>query len=47
MPKSTKEHRIIENSSIFDFELSATEMEKIAALNENKRIGPDPDTFDF
>jgi diketogulonate reductase-like aldo/keto reductase len=47
IPKSTKEHRIIENSSIFDFELSATEMEKIAALNENKRIGPDPDTFDF
>jgi len=47
IPKSTKEQRIIENSSIFDFELSATEMEQIAALNENKRIGPDPDTFDF
>lgn len=47
IPKSTKEHRIIENSSIFNFELSTTEMEKIAVLNENKRIGPDPDTFDF
>lgn len=47
IPKSTKEHRIIENSSIFDFELSSTEMEQIATLNENKRIGPDPDTFDF
>ena len=47
IPKSTKEQRIIENSSIFDFELSATEMEQIAELNENKRIGPDPDTFDF
>ena len=47
IPKSIKEHRIIENSSIFDFELSSTEMEQIAALNENKRIGPDPDTFDF
>ena len=47
IPKSTKEHRIIENSSIFDFELSTAEMDQIAALNENKRIGPDPDTFDF
>lgn len=47
IPKSTKEHRIIENSSIFDFELSIDEMEQIASLNENKRIGPDPDTFDF
>ncbi|MDX1806698.1 MAG: aldo/keto reductase [Paenisporosarcina sp.] len=47
IPKSTKEHRIIENSSIFDFELSTDEMEQIASLNENKRIGPDPDTFDF
>ncbi len=47
IPKSTKENRIIENSSIFDFELSTTEMDQITALNENKRIGPDPDTFDF
>ncbi|MFC6040132.1 aldo/keto reductase [Paenisporosarcina macmurdoensis] len=47
IPKSTKEHRIIENSSIFDFELSTDEMKQIASLNESKRIGPDPDTFDF
>jgi diketogulonate reductase-like aldo/keto reductase len=47
IPKSTKEHRIIENSSIFDFELSTDQMKQIASLNENKRIGPDPDTFDF
>ncbi len=47
IPKSIKEHRIIENADVFDFELSAEEMERINALNQNKRIGPDPDNFDF
>lgn len=47
IPKSINEHRIVENASIFDFELSAEEMEKISSLNENKRVGPDPDNFDF
>ncbi|WP_339149409.1 MULTISPECIES: aldo/keto reductase [unclassified Sutcliffiella] len=47
IPKSVKEHRIKENADIFDFELSAEEMQRIHALNENKRVGPDPDNFDF
>ncbi|MDM5334234.1 aldo/keto reductase [Ureibacillus composti] len=47
IPKSTKEHRIIENANIFDFELTNEEMERIHALNENHRVGPDPDNFDF
>jgi diketogulonate reductase-like aldo/keto reductase len=47
IPKSTKENRIIENGSIFDFELSEGEMEKISGLNNDHRIGPDPDHFDF
>ncbi|UII56738.1 aldo/keto reductase [Cytobacillus spongiae] len=47
IPKSTKEHRIIENASIFDFELSSEEMEQISGLNKNERTGPDPDNFDF
>ncbi|WP_404431664.1 aldo/keto reductase [Sutcliffiella horikoshii] len=47
IPKSVKEHRIKENADIFDFELSADEMQKIHALNEDKRVGPDPDNFDF
>jgi diketogulonate reductase-like aldo/keto reductase len=47
IPKSVKENRIKENADIFDFELSQEEMQKIHALNENKRIGPDPDNFDF
>lgn len=47
IPKSIKEHRIIENASIFDFELSPEDMERIDALNQNRRVGPDPDNFDF
>ncbi|MFD9625175.1 aldo/keto reductase [Peribacillus muralis] len=47
IPKSTKEHRIVENSSVFDFELTAEEMTQIDGLNQDHRIGPDPDNFDF
>lgn len=47
IPKSTKEQRIIENSSIFDFELLKEDMERINSLNQNHRVGPDPDNFDF
>ncbi|MDX8360814.1 aldo/keto reductase [Cytobacillus sp. IB215316] len=47
IPKSTKEHRIIENASIFDFELTNEEMRTINDLNEDLRFGPDPDNFDF
>ncbi|OAS16665.1 aldo/keto reductase [Paenibacillus oryzisoli] len=47
IPKSTKEHRILENGSIFDFELSADDMAAINAMNQNLRVGPDPDNFDF
>ena len=47
IPKSTKEHRIIENSQVFDFELSQEDMHLIDNLNQNHRVGPDPDNFDF
>lgn len=47
IPKSIKEHRIQENGNIFDFELTAEEMKTIDALNQNHRVGPDPDNFDF
>ncbi|TNJ61954.1 aldo/keto reductase [Paenibacillus hemerocallicola] len=47
IPKSTKEHRIIENAAIYDFELTQAEMDRIDSLNENRRVGPDPDNFDF
>ncbi|AIQ12442.1 aldo/keto reductase [Paenibacillus durus] len=47
IPKSTKEHRIVENASVFDFELTKEDMEQIDSLNQNHRVGPDPDNFDF
>ncbi|HFU7080972.1 TPA: aldo/keto reductase [Bacillus cereus] len=47
IPKSTKEHRIIANADIFNFELTKEDMEKIDALNQNHRVGPNPDNFDF
>lgn len=47
IPKSTNEQRLVENASIFDFELSIEDMDRISALNQNKRVGSDPDNFDF
>ncbi len=47
IPKSIKEHRIIENSNVFDFELTKEDLEQIDALNENQRVGSDPDNFNF
>jgi diketogulonate reductase-like aldo/keto reductase len=47
IPKSVKEERIIGNADIFDFELTQDEMNKINSLNEDHRIGPNPDNFDF
>lgn len=47
IPKSVKEHRIIENADVFDFELSPEDMNKIDGLNKNERTGADPDNFDF
>lgn len=47
IPKSTKEQRIIENAALFDFELTEDDMNQIDGLNEDRRVGPDPDNFDF
>jgi 2,5-diketo-D-gluconate reductase A len=45
-PKSVTPERIKENFEIFDFELSAADVESIALLNRNERTGPDPDKND-
>ncbi|WIL35125.1 glyoxal/methylglyoxal reductase [Bacillus stercoris] len=47
IPKSIKEHRIIENADIFDFDLSQEDMDKIDALNKDERVGPNPDELLF
>ncbi|REK63644.1 MAG: aldo/keto reductase [Cohnella sp.] len=47
IPKSTKPGRIAENAGVFDFELAPEDVERIDRLNENRRVGPDPDNFDF
>jgi len=47
IPKSTKEHRIVENANVYDFELLKDDMNRIDLMNENQRVGPDPDNFDF
>ncbi|MDA5559249.1 aldo/keto reductase [Exiguobacterium sp. MMG028] len=47
IPKSVKSHRIEENFSLHDFELNEDQMERIDALDQYKRVGPDPDDFDF
>jgi len=47
IPKSSKPERIKENFDIFDFKFEKSDLEKINELNQNKRIGPDPDNFNF
>ena len=47
IPKSTNEGRLLQNIDIFDFNLSKDDIEKIDSLNQDLRVGPDPDNFDF
>ncbi len=45
IPKSATPARIRENIALFDFALSAEEMDGIATLDRGERTGPDPATF--
>ncbi|TVX92285.1 aldo/keto reductase [Paenibacillus agilis] len=45
IPKSVTASRIRENFNVFDFELTAEEMLLIDQLNQDKRVGPDPEDF--
>lgn len=47
IPKSIKPHRITENAQLFDFEISNEDMTLLDSLDEGKRVGPDPNDFDF
>lgn len=42
IPKSSTPSRIRENIDVFDFELDADDLAALAALDEGKRLGPDP-----
>ncbi|MEU8976070.1 aldo/keto reductase [Streptomyces monashensis] len=47
IPKSVTPSRIKENIEVFDFSLDDEDLAAISALNEDRRIGPDPAAFDY
>ncbi|MFJ5773056.1 aldo/keto reductase [Streptomyces sp. NPDC093094] len=47
IPKSVTPSRIRENIEVFDFDLDAEDLAAISALDEDRRLGPDPATFEM
>jgi diketogulonate reductase-like aldo/keto reductase len=47
IPKSVTPSRIKENIDVFGFSLDTEDIAAISALNEDRRLGPDPATFDI
>ncbi|TCO06013.1 aldo/keto reductase [Natronoflexus pectinivorans] len=47
IPKSANKNRIESNAQIFDFEISEDDMKAIDKLDQNRRVGADPDNFNF
>ncbi|MEV5018083.1 aldo/keto reductase [Streptomyces sp. NPDC053780] len=43
IPKSTKRHRIAENTDVFDFDLTVGELAALDALETGRRGGPEPE----
>ena len=46
IPKSVTPFRIKENIQVFDFELTEDQMQRLDNLNQNKRVGPDPEHYE-
>lgn len=47
IPKSSNAERLKQNIDIFDFQLTDEDISRINSLNKNKRVGSDPDNFNF
>lgn len=47
IPRSSNINRLKDNIDIFDFELEKADMSKINALDTGRRMGADPDHFNF
>ncbi|WBQ05996.1 aldo/keto reductase [Kribbella sp. CA-293567] len=45
IPKSVTPARVRENFAVFDFELTAADLDAVSGLERGERTGPDPDTF--
>lgn len=43
--KSVKQSRLLSNADVFDFELSDEDMDVLNGMNEDLRVGPNPEEF--
>ena len=47
IPRTQNKERLRDNMDIFDFELSSEDVKKINSLNTGRRMGADPENFNF
>lgn len=47
IPRTRNKERLRDNMDIFNFELSSEDVKKINSLNTGRRMGADPDNFNF